>query len=81
MITIISAQIYFVVQGKELAYQLEYSDGTKVRAVETTYGYIRKEWKDGDEWKLSGKPYIVKKDSNRAVELIKAEVRKYIDGE
>ena len=62
-VTIVRAMIYSM-KG-EMAYQADYSEGTKVRAVMSRDGWIRREhWKDG-EWKPTGKPYIVKSDRKR----------------
>lgn len=56
-----------------MAYSIEYSDGTTVRAVESG-NTIRKEYKSGAEWKLSGKAYVVDRSKTRAAERIKALV-------
>ena len=77
-ITITNAQIYSMNKGKEVAYEVEYSEGTKVRAVEAG-NTIRKEYKDGDTWKLSGKPYIVDKNKKRQAEKLKEVVKAWVN--
>ena len=67
-VTVANAQIYSMTG--EMVYEIEYSEGTKVRVIEG-YGIIRNEWKDGDEWKPSGKPYVVKKNKRRNAEVLK----------
>lgn len=76
MVTIKNAQIYSS-QG-EMCYELEYSEGSKVRAVESAGNIIRKEYKDGNEWKLSGKPYVVIHNKKRQAEKIKDSVKEFI---
>jgi hypothetical protein len=44
MVTIQSAQVYST-KG-EMAYQINYSNGVSVRAVESADRFIRKEWED-----------------------------------
>lgn len=78
MITVESAQVYSIKGGKECAYQIDYSDGTKVRAVEGS-GIIRKEALMGGEWKLSGKPYVVEHSRKRQAEKIKAMAVDFIN--
>ena len=73
MITVINHQIYST--GGEIAYQLDYSEGTKVRTVEGN-GMIRKEYLSGSDWVQSGKPYVVKKNKMRQAERIKDTVIK-----
>jgi hypothetical protein len=51
MIKIVDAEVYSINNGTELAYELTYSDGNKVRAVKGT-GFIRKEWYYPEGWKL-----------------------------
>jgi len=69
MITVTDAAKYST--NGEVAYQITYSDNTKVRAVESTDGTIRKEYLDGSTWTLVGKPYTVKRDKKRIAEKIK----------
>lgn len=54
----------------EIAYQINYSDSSKVRAVVSRSGFIRKEFVVNGEWKLVGKPYLVKNDRGRQAERI-----------
>ena len=77
MIEVTAAQIYSI-KGTEIAYELTYSEGTKVRAVEGN-GIIRKECKFPEGWKLVGKPYAIVKNKNRVAERIKLEVVKFIE--
>jgi len=72
MITITETSIYTV--NGEMAYQITYSDGTQVRAV-VGGDMIRQEYKTNGEWLLVGKPYIIKHDSRRNAERIKATVQ------
>lgn len=78
MITVANAQTYTMKNGAEMAYEIEYSDGTKIRTVESTDRIIRTEYKVGDVWKQSGKPYVVAKNKNRNAEQIKARVIEFI---
>jgi hypothetical protein len=76
-VTITDAAIYST-KG-EMAYELTYSEGTKVRAVETTDGCIRKEFKNAaGEWVLSGAPYVVKRNKKRQAERLKEAARKFL---
>jgi len=75
MITIANASVYSINKGTELAYELVYSDGGVVRAVDSSNGTIRKEYLCKGEWKLSGKPYIVARNKQRQAERIKEIVR------
>ena len=75
MITIADASVYSINKGTELAYQLVYSDGAIVRAVDSSNGTIRKEFLCKGEWKLSGKPYIVVHSKKRAAEILKETVK------
>ena len=68
MITVQAATTYSMNQATEMAFEVEYSDGTKVRAVTSKTGFIRKEWKKGESWVLSGKPYMVEANKKRAAE-------------
>jgi hypothetical protein len=75
-VTIINAAKY-TTKG-EVAYELTYSEGTKVRAVESKGNIIRNEWLDGAEWKISGKPYIVDHNKKRQAERIKQDVIEWL---
>jgi hypothetical protein len=79
MITIQNAQVYSA-QG-EIAYQVDYSDGTKVRAVESKGSIIRKEWLKNSTWTAVGKPYVVNHSKVRDAEKIKAAAIKFCDKE
>ena len=78
MITVVNARIYSMNSCSEFAYEMEYSEGTIVRAVVSKDQFIRKEWKDNGVWKMSGKPYIVSKDKKRAAEKIVDIVTKFV---
>ena len=76
MITVQDAAIYSM--NGAMAYELTYSEGTKVRAVETRDGIIRKESKRfGAVW-VPGKPYVVTYSAARAAERIKRTAREFI---
>lgn len=77
MIHIVDAKVYSM--SGEIAHQIEYSDGTKVRAVESKDRFIRKECKVGDEWKPVGKPYVVAKNRQRSAERIKKITRDFLN--
>jgi hypothetical protein len=68
MIQITNATIYSM-KG-EVAYQVDYSEGSQVRAVVGKDGWIRKEFKINGEWKLSGKSYKVRSDRKRQAERL-----------
>lgn len=70
MIKIQGAQIYST-QGC-MAYQVDYSDGTSVRAIECPGHIIRKEYKAQSGWQQSGKAYKIEHNKHRQGERIKA---------
>jgi hypothetical protein len=74
MIKITNATIYST-KG-EMAYQIEYSDGTIIRAVESNK-IIRNEFKTATGWKHAGKAYKVDHSKTRQAERVKAEVIKF----
>lgn len=77
MIQVTDAEIYGT-KGA-IAYEVTYSDGTKVRAVQERDGWIRKEFKTAaGEWKLSGAPYKVEHSKKRAAERIKKTAQEFI---
>ena len=77
MITVSNATKYSV-KG-EMAYQLAYSDGTSVRAVESKGNIIRMEYKkENGEWAQSGKTYVIQHNRQRNAERIKAEVTEFL---
>lgn len=76
MITIAEASIYST-KG-EMAYQITYSDGTAIRAVEGA-SIIRKEWLKDGEWTLVGKAaYVVEHSKKRDAEKIKSAVNEWL---
>lgn len=75
MITITNAATYST-KG-EMAYQLTYSEGTQVRAVEGS-GIIRKEHKKNGVWVLTGKAYVVDHSKPRAAEQIKKQALDFL---
>lgn len=78
MITITNATIYSINKATEMAYEVEYSEGTVVRAVESKDKIIRKEFKKNGEWVLSGKAYIVNNDKKRQAERLKDTVIEFV---
>lgn len=78
MITIVNAQIYNVKDG--VAYSVEYSDGTKVRVVESKGDMIRNEYLKGAEWVQAGKAYVVDHNKKRQAERIKDKVIAWVRG-
>ncbi|SAL59437.1 hypothetical protein AWB71_03284 [Caballeronia peredens] len=72
MIVILNASIYST-KG-EMAYEALFSNGTKVRAVESKGGHIRKEVEAGQQWIQCGKPYVIKRDKSRQAEMLKQSV-------
>ncbi len=77
MISIADAQQYSI--GAEIVYQIEYSDGTKVRAIESPSAIIRRQYLNGGEWVECGKNYTADRAVwNRAAERIKAEVLAFL---
>ena len=77
-ITLIDAAIYSIGNASEVAYQVTYSDGSTFRAVLSAGGWIRKEWKNGDQWELVGKPYVIKKDKKRQGERLIEAVKAFL---
>lgn len=76
MITIIDAAIYST--NGEMAYEITYSEGTKVRAVESSDRLIRKEYLKDGAWVQSGKPYVVAHNKRRNAECLKANAQKFL---
>ena len=70
MITIQTAQVYSM--NGAMAYQIEYSNGTSVRAVESRGQIIRTEHKTSNGWKQVGRAYTVGHSKNRNGERIKS---------
>ena len=70
MITIQNVQVYST--HGSMAYQIDYSNGTSVRAVESRGQIIRNEFKAGGEWKQAGKAYKVDHSKTRQGERVKA---------
>jgi hypothetical protein len=75
MIIIENASIYST--NGDMAYEIQYSDGTTVRAL-VSNSIIRKEWKKNGEWVLSGKPYKVVHNKRRNAERIVETVKNWI---
>lgn len=69
-VSIVGVQMYGINKQTEMAYQVEYSEGTIVRVVESKGGWLRKEYKSNDSWVLVGNPYLVKKNKKRDGEKI-----------
>lgn len=78
IVTIINACTYNINAASEMAYEIEYSEGTRVRAVISKTKFIRKEWNDGGVWKAVGKPYIINKNKKRDAEKIVDSVKNFI---
>jgi len=78
MVTIQDASIYSL--NGEIAYQIDYSEGTIVRAVEAPGRIIRTEHKTATGW-AGTKPYNVTRDNRRNGERIKASVIDFLGGE
>lgn len=77
MVTIQDAQIYSM--NKEMAYQITYSEGTKIRVVESSNKFIRTEFVKNGEW-VANKPYVVKANNKRQAEKLKESVLSFIKG-
>jgi hypothetical protein len=75
MIIIENASIYST--NGDMAYEIQYSDGTTVRVL-VSNSIIRKEWKKNGEWVLSGKPYKVVHNKRRNAERIVETVKNWI---
>jgi hypothetical protein len=69
-VTIINAAIYSINAGTEMAYQIDYSEGTKVRAVQAANGWVRCEHLARGEWVQQSKPYVVKRSKKRNAECL-----------
>ena len=78
MITITNAQIYSIENGFAMAYEITYSEGSVVRTVMKNNGWIHNEYKANNEWKQSGKKYVVKKNKKRQGERIIERVKNFI---
>lgn len=78
MITLTAAQTYSINNGTEVAYEVEYSEGTKVRAVVSAGGWIRKEAFQCGAWVACGKPYVVQHNAKRQAERLVETVKKFL---
>lgn len=77
MVTIENAAIYSM--SSEMAFELTYSTGDKVRAVLARNGWIRKEYRNTEgAWVLSGKPYVVKRNAERQAEKLMRRAKKFL---
>ena len=70
MVNITNAQVYSA--NGAMVYQIDYSNGTSVRAVESRGQIIRNEYKTAQGWKQAGKEYKVDHSKHRQAEKIKA---------
>ncbi len=77
-VTIVNAYIASINNASEVAYHVEYSEGTKIRVVVSAGGWIRNEYLKDGEWLLTGKAYIVNKDKKRQGERIIEKVKEFI---
>jgi hypothetical protein len=78
MITIVNASIASINKGTEMAYYVEYSEGTKIRVVVAAGGWIRQEYLKDGRWLPAGKAYIVNKDKKRQGERIIEKVKEFV---
>lgn len=79
-VTIVNAAEYST-NGGEMAYQVDYSDGTQVRVVVGRDGYARKQYKNAQGvWVGAGKPYIVRSDRKRQGDRLIASVKAFLKG-
>jgi hypothetical protein len=78
MITVANATRYSINKATEMAYEIEYSDGTKVRAVQSKGHVFRKEYSRGGAWVQSGKAYVVNHSKKRQAEQIKQTVEAHL---
>lgn len=78
-VTVAAASSYSINGASEVCYQVDYSDGTQVRAVFSAGGWARKEYKDAaGQWRQSGRPYIVRADKRRQAESLRATVQEWL---
>ena len=75
MIVVVNASIYGT--NGAVAYQVEYSDGCTVRAVEGV-GIIRHEHLMGGIWVQIGKAYKVDHNKKRQAERIKMAAKEFL---
>ena len=75
MVTIQDASVYSL-KG-EIAYQIDYNEGTSIRVVDAPGRIIRTEHKTANGW-VSTKPYKVTRDNRRNGERIKAMVINFL---
>jgi len=78
MIILTNASKYSINGGTEMAFQIDYTDGTSVRAVIALNGTIRKEYKNNGTWMQAGKPYKIKHNKKRHAEQIKETVNEFL---
>jgi hypothetical protein len=78
MITTTNAQIYSIENGTSMAYEKTYSDGSVVRTVVGSNGWISMEYKANGEWKQVGKQYVVKKNKKRQGERMIEIVKQFV---
>jgi hypothetical protein len=80
MITATNHSMYSINRGAEMAYQIDYSEGSQVRAVVSKDKIIRKEFKTNGEWKQAGKSYVVSSNKKRQAEKICKSVIEALKG-
>lgn len=78
MITIVRTARYSINKAAEMAYEIEYSNGAKVRAVQSKDRIIRKEYSRDGVWVQSGKAYVVAHNKKRHAEWMKATVEAHL---
>lgn len=78
MITVTNAQIYSIENKTAMAYEITYSEGSVVRAAMMNDGFIRCEYKNNGQWKVSCE-YIVKKNKKRQGERMIERVKKFLE--
>jgi hypothetical protein len=78
MITVTNAQIYSIENGAATAYEITYSEGSVVRTVMMNDGWIRLEYKNNGQWKVSC-GYTVKKNKKRQGERMIERVKKFLE--
>jgi len=76
-VTIINCAAYSINKATEMAYQIDYSEGTKVRVV-VGAGMVRNEYLKDGAWVQSGKAYVVAHNKQRQAERAIKTVKEWI---
>ena len=76
MVIIQSASIYST--GGSVAHQIDYSDGTSLRVIESRSHWLQTEQKKKNGWVRVGRAYKVQADKRRSAERVQKTAQKFL---